>query len=207
MNKVIGIPTSSIASNAHLTFIERLINDLRLQIWSFKCKRMEYKRLVADSKYFLEDLLEAHKIKSSYHQNINFEATIESNKGWKIEISKAFYAKEESIILILFKDQSVGQASFSICFENENGVIRGIKNMFHGLLFEQFFYDLECPYLNPTVLAALKTAEKSLKKGKITSLSCSNRPQEFGLSKMQKSDISLGKEEQRINDVRGYELK
>lgn len=207
MNKVIGIPHSSIASDIHLSIFDKIINELRLQFWSFRLKKMKYENLLIDSKNVVENIISAHSLLNAYILNLNFEATIESNNGWKIEISKAFYAKEESIILILFKAQAVGQSSFSICFENENGVIKGIKNMFHGLLFQRYFYDLESPFLDPTVLAALKTAEKGLKKGKVTSVRFSNKPQEFGYSNLEKNNLKVKPPEMRpINSI-GLDLK
>lgn len=184
MNKVIGIPHSSICSDASLSFFDKFTNDLLLKYWNFKCRRMSYEKLVIQSKITIDEILTAHNLRSSYYQNINFEVTITSNKGWTFELSKAFYNQEESIILILLRDQAVGQSSYSICFDNDKGLIKGIKNMFHGLMIDTYFYDLESPLLNPNVLAALIVASKALKKGKVTSLQISNRSKYFGEMKL-----------------------
>jgi hypothetical protein len=184
MEKNIGVPISLTSYDSHLSLFDKLTNQILFKYWSLKCKNMDYETILTQSVNAIDEILETHRLKTSFYKNINFETVIKTNSGWTFEISKAFYQSEESIILFLFKDERFSQASFTITFRNKNGIILGIKNMFHGWTTDSYFHDLESPLLNPNVLASLLTAKEKIKKGTIRELNVTNERLEIGNKKL-----------------------
>ena len=184
MEKAIGIPSSRGFGTKHLRLNDKIRNFILFKFWSYRCRNMNYKELLSKTIKTIEEVLEAHNQSTSFYKHINFETIIETNSGWTLEISKAYYHSEESIILFLFKDENFAQSSFTITFKNKNGIILGIKNMFHGWTTDSYFHDLESPLLNPNVLASLLTAIEKIKKGTIRELNVTNERLEFGNKKL-----------------------
>lgn len=189
MEKIVAVPTIKTGKHSLRKTGLRMFDKVAEVFWSLRCRRHNYHTLLLKTIDVVEDILERHSLIDRFYAYRNFELSVETKIGWSLNLSKAYSSIEENIILILYKDMPHGQTTFSITFNNENGKIIGIQNMYQGFCVDSYFQDEESDVLNPDVLANIMVSRRHLATGKITEMKISNKPISFGPLRFTEGDF------------------
>lgn len=167
MNKAIVFPASQPTS----PLFARLYDYFRRRSLSYQCQKITYTELMQKMITVIDEILDAHSMKQRFYNFSKFELTIKTDQGLQLEFFKAL---NENIIVMLYKQAHIGQDVYSVVFDQEENIIKGIEHMTVGFTTNFDFAEQDSKSLNPEVLVEYLVSRKKLMTGKLTYLDIKN---------------------------------
>lgn len=167
MNKAIVFPVSQPTS----PLFERLYDYFRRRYLSYQCQKITYTELMQKMVTVIDEILEAHSMKQRFHNFSSFEITIKTDQGLQLDL---FKGPNENVIVMLYKQAHIGQEVYSVVFNQDENVIKGIEHMTVGFTTNFDFAEQDSKSLNPKVLVEYLVSRNKLMNGKLTDLDIKN---------------------------------
>jgi hypothetical protein len=167
MNKAIVFPVSQIT----IPFYERIYDYFRRRCLSYQCQKITYNELMQKMVTVIDEILDAHSMKQRFHNFVSVELIIKTDHGLQLDV---FKAPNENVIAMLYKKAHIGQDVYSVVFDQEENIIKGIDHMTVGFTTSFDFAEQDSKSLNPEVLVEFLVSRKKLMNGKLTYLDIKN---------------------------------